>query len=852
MAKMVDIYNGCGDPDLVGMFIGAKLRIKKTVTSPKFGWGEDFEERLVAQAKDLQEREDGEGTRYGSKPFFHWPDSLSGFIGTVTEIDRETKSITMDVLNYDGENQYMLVVVDTLTSYGYDEYPDTVEFVGDYTELRPAGEESEAEEEVEPEAVSEEDEVVEEPEEPAPVFESSTSYTNLYRMMPHLYHLCSAFEPRLVTPKECSAPNAVTGELSVIPPLRNRLTEQKYSAMQGLCPHLGKLAEMAAGNLVAPFKVSESLMRLGKDLVAFSSADAVFVDPSQEARQGAYNTHKSYEQLAHYNRVNRRALEKTGQLDQYEEAVGVEDVSILEVGSQTDYHALFNVNRLDFQTLINAAEPFHLIRWSIISSDSFRGSTYTNDPPKAFIRQPFKIGSIIRYRNPPTDEKPYLQPPPQFAGLKPEDYTSIIGKVNTVTMNTAPGGKERGVFVYGAFTHGGVTVGGAAFTSDLDLIHPGQWFMRPTQLWTDSDPSKKKATLLREAAADDLTYQLSPEERLFYAPFNNAGVIPMSTAIASMLERGLRHGQQMTSVFIRDDNYDVDLKTGEVRRMKSSKELHALGVDEDLIDIPTMNRGQRDTVSKLFGFVYRVPPEPFVSQEKPPCIDDGLRHLISVVIKPGDKEALPTGQLIIDGKATPLSFYGCLVQLKDTKLRQKLMSQAMRLYFGSPISFFGCDFSTANNKGKLMEGPLCSAYNVRVDFDSTGSRDLMSETMKMHEKVALDTRWKCASCSHDNSRLLKRCAKCKRSRRAPVLGSGGDPSRYFRVATANGLETKAVRSRLQAKLKTQYQQELDLIDQAQELLEKKNKEEKAARLKAKALAAAEQQNQTETKNKVKK
>jgi len=84
-----------------------------------------------------------------------------------------------------------------------------------------------------------------------------------------------------------------------------------------------------------------------------------------------------------------------------------------------------------------------------------------------------------------------------------------------------------------------------------------------------------------------------------------------------------------------------------------------------------------------------------------------------------------------------------------------------------------------------------------------------------HSIIDLDTAWDCKECSKKNSRQLDACEKCKVPR--VVRKSKQDSSQTkFRAALPTSRESQTVRSKLQGKLRAQYQRELDVLDEAAE------------------------------------
>eukprot|EP00744_Colponema_vietnamica_P001601 GILI01002641.1.p1 GENE.GILI01002641.1~~GILI01002641.1.p1 ORF type:complete len:2337 (+),score=684.12 GILI01002641.1:337-7011(+) len=775
--------------ELAGIFVGATVRVKKDVVAPRFGWGEDLDLALETQ----QQTKD--------QDTYHWPSSLAGFIGSVADVDKIAKTVTIHITNYDADNRAKLIKLKEENAGagqlfgvgGDDEVSETITFMADYTEVEP---------------IRIEEEVVN------VVYDSPTAYANLFKMMPHLYHLCSVFEARLATPSACAVPNS-TGESKAIPALRTKLAETKINAISAQCPHLHKLAELAAANILGPFEPNQSLVRGQREVVTYISGQATFIDPQQKKRVATLEAIRAKEIQERLLKAQQAAQSsgsdtEEGGSDEEEqeekpEVVKPEEV-IVEVGSELDHDTLFNVNRLPFATRVNAQLPFHIVDWTITTQNTY-GNVFLGERPKTFTKQPFKIDALIRFVNFPTEAKPLEVMPSYF---KPEHYQVAIGNVQDVSIRQTSTGRHPFLTVrWNVEYEWGGEITNNVLGVDVEEIKSGQWYLRPA-----ADASSV------EKGTEDLT----DEEKLYFNTFSDGAASLLPSAVNTMLERGLRDGQRLHSVFIRDDNYDVDLQTGEVRRLKPANE-RSIKIDDDLIDLAAMTPEQRDQVSRLMGTVLRLPAEPFRAKEKPPSVDDGLRHIISLVVQES-ANGESTTQFVVDGRVAPVQFTGCFSQIRDKAVRTRLLSQAMRLFFHCPISLFGCDFTTASNEAKVLEGPMCSVYYVKLDFDENQERDLLIDTIAWHEGIAASSEWECQECGHANARLVNKCAKCKKARRARVV-TEQDSTMKFKVATVASREAIGIRSRLQGKLKAQYQRELDTIDRAQEEMRKTKLEKKA-------------------------
>lgn len=132
-----------------------------------------------------------------------------------------------------------------------------------------------------------------------------------------------------------------------------------------------------------------------------------------------------------------------------------------------------------------------------------------------------------------------------------------------------------------------------------------------------------------------------------------------------------------------------------------------------------------------------------------------------------------------------------------------------------------------------MEGPVCSVYYVRLDYADTANgaaagqeRDLLTDTIALHQSIEAVSEWQCQECDHANSRLMNKCLKCKKSRRARVVTEQNSAMK-FKVANVSSREAIGIRSRLQGKLKAQYQRELDTIDRAQDEIRQAKMDRKA-------------------------
>lgn len=786
-AKGISSSAGNGEDDADkepnGVFVGAEVRIKADIVAPRFGWGREHEDFLEEQQSNP------------SSTALHWPSSLAGFVGTVSEIDRATHAITILIDNDHEMNLPKMTKTEQYNENNADQtHPISITFVGDYVEVEPLRIEDDSAANV--------------------VYESPTTYSNFFKMLPYAYYLCSAFEQRINVPTVCNAAD----DGKPLPSLRSRLTETKVNVMALQCPYIHRLAEKSVGNLVGPFSSNEILLRNSREIVTLVTATGRFIDSLQNARVMALERFREQEKAARLEKMRRNAKKEgdtSGSSDDEESDHEEAPTENIIPGSTNDHYALFDTSRLPFATRVNAEPPFHVTDWQIASSTSY-GSFYAGESSKSFTRLPFKNEMMIRFKNFPTEDKPLKVMPAYF---KPEHYKNAVGHIAEIATRYVDGKNEPYLRVrWNVEYEWGGEITNQVLGRDVEEVKTGQWYLRPSSDSTMKGPSSP--ILVSSTSLADL----SDEEKLFFSEFSDGGATLLPSAVNTMLERGLREGQRVHTVFIRDDNYDVDLQTGEVRRMKPASE-RSIKIDDDLIDLTTMTSEQRDQVSRLMGTVIRVPNEVFRAKEKPPSVDDGLRHIISLVVQ-NNPDGQTITQFVVDGRVAPIQFTGCFSTIRDGATRTRLINQAMRLFFHCPISFFGADFAQASSEFKALEGPVCSVYYMKLDFDETNERDLLMDTIAWHQGIEASSEWQCQECEHENSRLLNKCAKCKKARRARVV-TEKDSAMKFKVATVSSREAIGIRSRLQGKLKAQYQRELDTIDRAQDEMRQAKMERKA-------------------------
>ena len=267
-------------------------------------------------------------------------------------------------------------------------------------------------------------------------------------------------------------------------------------------------------------------------------------------------------------------------------------------------------------------------------------------------------------------------------------------------------------------------------------------------------------------------------------------VIALPTSSNVVTERAFQDGQQVFSVFIKDDTYVVDFETLEVKR------------------------GPR-----VVGKLSRDPSEPFIKGEAKKELDDGNIHIVSLVVKGGEVTA------VVDGKPMPLTFAGVLVGTKERAEQIEVLKSAMPLLTSSPLYCLYSPITPEMAKAQL--GPVGNQFParvvnwIRVDWSGLS----VEEVKAWHQGVDAETAWECTGCKTRNSRLLEQCGKCKQQR-VSKKSKSSEKQGKFRSAAPKSRESAMVRNKLQAKLRAQYQKELDVLDEAAGSASKKESKNK--------------------------
>lgn len=322
-------------------------------------------------------------------------------------------------------------------------------------------------------------------------------------------------------------------------------------------------------------------------------------------------------------------------------------------------------------------------------------------------------------------------------------------------------------------------------SQDIELVGNGKWTMHKFV-----DPSSIPV-------ADDT------QEAVTSAP------LPMSSNV--LVERAFGEGQQHITIFIRDDLYELDLATLDVKR-----------------------------AGKRFGRLTRDPPEAFAKGEDKVELDDGNAHVVSLVVNEGDVVAL------CDGKPCDIQYAGIFLSIKDQAERDRMVKLAMRIpydqtplnilvsTFVSPESLFGQSVSKKHSVARELNWlrldwatPSPAAWQAATtpstdepsgpppssELDVDNEMCTVDGVSAWHAAIAKSTVWNCRECRRENARWAEACSECKVPRIEKRTKSR-DVDAKFRCAMPKSREAATVRAKLQGKLKSQVQKELDILEEA--------------------------------------
>eukprot|EP00656_Telonema_subtile_P004740 TRINITY_DN12160_c0_g1_i3.p1 TRINITY_DN12160_c0_g1~~TRINITY_DN12160_c0_g1_i3.p1 ORF type:complete len:699 (+),score=188.87 TRINITY_DN12160_c0_g1_i3:118-2214(+) len=602
------------------------------------------------------------------------------------------------------------------------------------------------------------------------VLETPTGFANLYRMLPYVYYLASMFEDKLAPPAGVVRNEGDDeGEkvTSALEPLGKGVSGPRKELIKNKCPYLANMCTIAYENIIP---IGPNVVTVDGYITSSSAANF--------KHELLKNVHKNYmTALQAANIANQLAAANLTATTTTTTAAAANQApppppTFMELeAAKIDTAALFNFRQLS--QLSHWKNGYHNIQWTY----TVRSGSTTRTVVDAKKRPvPAKITWF--FRRPNEEEK--------LAAMTPKERRRYEAEKKRVAEEEEESS--------------------AAAASSAPLV--------------SSTSTERKAT------------------DLFQDEFDEGGYVTLSTSGNVTLETGFTTGTRMQRIFIEDDDYEVDLQTAEVRRLKrlAERDLSVVGTDmDDDIDLSILTEEQRNAISHLCGRVTRLPVAQFEAKEKPGTLDDGLVHLMSVVWQKNGGDGRPILKVLLDGRELPIDMRGVFDSSNPKKAEEALRaaSAASVLSADAGVSML----STV--RGAYMNR-AASAYHVQFDyvlengessgsFGSMGNPDLGEEMRLWHDSVLLATAWTCPGCSHENKRTVEKCVKCKQIRRAKKSALADNTSK-FRSGTARSREAATVRSRLQGKLKAQYQRELDMIDRAMEEM-RKNKD--AAKKKAK-------------------
>ena len=144
----------------------------------------------------------------------------------------------------------------------------------------------------------------------------------------------------------------------------------------------------------------------------------------------------------------------------------------------------------------------------------------------------------------------------------------------------------------------------------------------------------------------------------------------------------------------------------------------------------------------------------------------------------------------------------------------RTLEQAVALDVRLPVAvlpFFGEDVTSLQSKyGAVFPQRKISFMQVAWGAEAT-----VEKAKDMHRKVDEVTQWVCAGCKEKNARNRINCRTCRRERFDQA--SGTDRKAKIRAVTSNSREATELRRKLHARLRTQYQRQLEELEDVTKL-----------------------------------
>ena len=154
-------------------------------------------------------------------------------------------------------------------------------------------------------------------------------------------------------------------------------------------------------------------------------------------------------------------------------------------------------------------------------------------------------------------------------------------------------------------------------------------------------------------------------------------------------------------------------------------------------------------------------------------------------------------------------------RLKNIKELKRTAADCMAIDVRNPISVFPFR-SDDVTRHRSKYGPNFPIRRLALAEFAWGAESTPERAMKTYTDIDATTMWKCVDCSVENSRLKDICTGCKRERFETTKEE--EKKTKVRSVLPRSKEATELRRKLHAKLRSQYQKQLEQFDDLASLL----------------------------------